>query len=623
MVAHLYYYDILDIILICHFKEDKLLQTNKMYLEVKMKKRMKKHSSIKTIGNKMIFVTTLLLIVPLLTTGIISYTIAKSELDKKGQILLKNSVRHAIDLIEIKQKEVELGLLPLEEAMEDVKVNLIGPKQSDGTRIINNDINLGKNGYFMVIDENGVELAHPNIEGQNLLEEVDKSGKGYKFVIDQINTAKEGGGFTYYTWNLPNSSDLEEKITYQEYDDGWGWIVVAGSYLSDYNEGTNYILEVLIYIAIASTLLGMVIILLFSKHISRPISIIKGNLEELSRGNLTLKEIHIKNQDETGILANSFNAMLANLQTLIKTIHESARMVREYASLLSSNTGTTLEAINEVAVAMQDVSNAVTIEASNTDRAVEEIDKLANNINSLSETANTMYQTAHETQELNDNGLLTVDKLMDITHKNNLTSQEISDVIYKVSDSTEKINLITQTITQIASQTNLLALNASIEAARAGEAGKGFSVVAEEIRKLAEQSSHAVDEIKEIINGIQMYSDTSVKTMEIVKDGTREQNDAVIKTKESFVKISNSLKSLGLLVDKVDLSSKNMNEGKEQIVSLIKTISTTTEEINAQAEEVTASTEEEVSQVQEISGHADKLKQLAKNLTDTIKQFQI
>ena len=623
MVAHLYYYDILDIILICHFKEDKLLQTNKMYLEVKMKKRMKKHSSIKTIGNKMIFVTTLLLIVPLLTTGIISYTIAKSELDKKGQILLKNSVRHAIDLIEIKQKEVELGLLPLEEAMEDVKVNLIGPKQSDGTRIINNDINLGKNGYFMVIDENGVELAHPNIEGQNLLEEVDKSGKGYKFVIDQINTAKEGGGFTYYTWNLPNSSDLEEKITYQEYDEGWGWIVVAGSYLNDYNEGANYILEVLIYIAIASTLLGMVIILLFSKHISRPISIIKGNLEELSRGNLTLKEIHIKNQDETGILANSFNAMLANLQTLIKTIHESARMVREYASLLSSNTGTTLEAINEVAVAMQDVSNAVTIEASNTDRAVEEIDKLANNINSLSETANTMYQTAHETQELNDNGLLTVDKLMDITHKNNLTSQEISDVIYKVSDSTQKINLITQTITQIASQTNLLALNASIEAARAGEAGKGFSVVAEEIRKLAEQSSHAVDEIKEIINGIQMYSDTSVKTMEIVKDGTREQNDAVIKTKESFVKISNSLKSLGLLVDKVDLSSKNMNEGKEQIVSLIKTISTTTEEINAQAEEVTASTEEEVSQVQEISGHADKLKQLAKNLTDTIKQFQI
>lgn len=588
-----------------------------------MNKRKKKQGFRMTIGNKMILVTSLLLIVPLFVTGIFSYTIAKSELDKKGQILLKNSVRQANSLIEAKQREVELGIVTLEDAMEEVKETLVGPKQSDGSRKINNGVDLGKNGYFMIYNMDGVLLAHPSIEGQNLFEEVDKSNKEYKFVQDQIKTANEGGGFTYYTWTLPTSQELGEKITYQEYNDNWGWVIVAGSYLSDYNEGAYFIMEILIYISVLSVILGMIVILLFSKHISRPIRVINGSLEELAKGDLTLEELKIKNRDELGNLSSSFNTMLSNLKVLIKTIHESSGSVSEYATLLSANTNTTLEAINEVAVAIQDVTTSVTIEATSTERAVDEISELANRIKSVSDSAHKIHETAGVTNKLNEDGLHTVELLMDITNINNATSSEISDVIYKVSESTEKINIITQTITQISKQTNLLALNASIEAARAGEAGKGFSVVAEEIRKLAEQSSSAVEEIKGIIQAIQMYSDTSVKTMETVKKGTSDQNDAVIKTKEAFVHISDALKNLNVLVDRIDLDSKNMNDRKEEIVSLIKNISTTTEEITAQAEEVSASTEEEVSQVQEIASHSERLKKLAINLADTIKQFKL
>jgi methyl-accepting chemotaxis protein len=587
---------------------------------MKQKKKLVKGSSIRF---KLILITSIILIVPLLNAGFVSFTIAKQELNQKGEIILKNAVKQAMYLIDAKQAEIEKGTITLEEAQESVKTYLLGPMDGEGKRAINKNIDLGRNGYFVVYDDTGLEVMHPSLEGQNVWDVEDKSGNGFKFVREQIHIASNGGGFVHYTWTLPNSDQFGEKISYQEKDPHWGWIVSAGSYMSDYNEGANSMLQVVLIIVFVSIVIGLAIIFIFASRIVAPIRKISTNLDEVSKGNLKIDEIKINSKDETEVLAASFNIMLRNMKTLIGTMKDSSTTVVQFSKSLANITDETSRAISEVATTIQEVAQAVGDEAANTENAVGRVNILAKSIETVTNSAQVMDHIADETGELSDKGIKAVETLIQTTEKNNTTTAEISDVITKVGESSKKINVITETITGISEQTNLLALNASIEAARAGEAGRGFAVVADEIRKLAEQSGKAVQEIKEIINEIHRYSNTSVETMELVKQVTKEQNAAVEDTKQAFTDISNIIKDLILRVDEINKESTSMSERKNEIVDIMSNISASTQETSAATEEVSASSEEQLAQMEEVLNHANELKSLSENLNQAVDQFII
>ncbi|MDF2548501.1 MAG: mcpC1 [Anaerosolibacter sp.] len=588
-----------------------------------MKTKKIKLNLTNSIRTKLIAMTSLLLILPLLVAGLVSYRISTTELNKKGEVILKNSVKQALQLIDAKQQEVNMGTITLAEAQEDVKIYLLGKMDSEGKRQINKNINLGEHGYFVVYDESGLEVAHPSLEGKNVWDVEDKSGSGFKLVQEQIKSAKSGGGFVYYTWTLPNSDQVGEKISYQEKDPHWGWIVSAGSYMQDYNQGSYAILKLLLFILIGSTILGGVAIILFSRHISVPIQMIRNHLEEVSKGNLRIMELNISNNDETGMLADSFNVMLKNMKQLISTMKDSSTTVMKFSESLATITEETSRAINEVATTIQEVAQAVGEEASSTENAVHRVDILADNIETVAHSALHMDQVATETDQLSTKGLRAVETLIDTTKKNNTATDTISDVIHKVSESSNKINIITETITQISQQTNLLALNASIEAARAGDAGRGFAVVADEIRKLAEQSEKAVNEIKDIIGDIHKHSRSSVETMELVKSVSREQNIAVDDTKNAFREISTALNTLIVSVNEISKESLSMRNMKDEIVGIMENISASTQQTSAATEEVSASSEEQLAAVEEVSSHAHELKTLSAQLERVVEQFKI
>ncbi len=577
----------------------------------------------KSIGSKLIAVTTMLLIVPLLVVGILSHQIAKSELDKKGQVILKNGVKQALAIIDLKQKEVENGYLTLEEAQEQVKTYLIGEMGSDGKRAITNNLDLGKNGYFIVYDEAGTEVAHPTLEGKNVWDSEDLSGNGYLLAQEQIKAAQNGGGFVYYTWNLPNSERLGQKITYQEKDPNWNWIVIAGSYMEDYNEGSNEILKILIPVIAVTTLIGLAVIILFTKHITKPIKQIKNNLDEVSKGNLLVSRLNISNKDETGMLADSFNTMLGNMKGILGTVKKSADTVMSYSNSLAKITDETSIAINEVATSIQEIAQAVGDEASNSEDAVVKIESLSNNIEAVAKSAEDMSRLATKTNELSDIGLHAVEKLIQNTEINNETVSKISDIINKVSESSQNINIITDTITQISQQTNLLSLNASIEAARAGEAGKGFAVVADEIRKLAEQSNESVNQIKNIINEIQSYSQSSVEAVENIKEVSKEQTSSVEETQNAFTNISKSVKELFQSVSQINDGSNYIRNSKNDIIDIIGNISDSVQQTSAVTEEVSASSEEQLAEMEEVASHSNELKALATTLQEEVDKFKL
>lgn len=572
---------------------------------------------------KLIVTASALLIIPLLLTGVLSYYISRNELDKQSEVILKNSVRQAMMLIQAKQKEVFKGILSAKDAQEEVKKHLLGLMDKDGKRAINKDIDLGENGYFLIYGEKGLLIAHPFLEGQNLWDEDDKNRSGFKFSQEQIKVAMGGGGFVEYSWKLPNSEEVDKKITYQEYDPGWGWIVSAGSYVQDYNKGSKKILQLLLIITAISTTIGFVTIMIVARKITLPIQRIAGNLEEVSKGNLHIEELDIVNQDETGTLAQAFNTMLRNMRQVISTMKGSSVTVMKFSDNLAIITDETARAVNEVATTVQEVARAVEEEATSTERAVSKVEVLADNIEVVTESAIKMSGIMGETTELSDRGLQAMDILLETTEKNNRATEQINGVILKVGESSNKIHVITEAITQIAQQTNLLALNASIEAARAGDVGRGFAVVADEIRKLAEQSERAVKEIKSIIGEIQRYSHSSVETMDKVKAVSVEQNMAVADTKKVFNEIASAIKNLMASVEEISTESMSMKAMKDEIVAIMESIAASTQQTSAATEEVSASSQEQLAAIEEVSRHAHELQTLSAQLEAVVEQFKI
>lgn len=575
-----------------------------------------------TIQLKLVIISSLLLTIPLALTGAFSYTTAKSELDKKGEVILKNSVEQALQLIDAKQAEVERGTLTLEEAQEQVKVALLGEKDAEGKRPINSSVDLGENGYFVVYDAQGNEVAHPSLEGQNVWDVEDKSGDGTKFVQEQINTGVNGGGYVTYTWNLPGSEATALKISYQKQEADWGWIVSAGSYAMDYNAGASTILNTLVIVLIISLVIGLAVIFLFARHIATPIRRISGSLEQVSNGNLNIAALSVRNRDETGLLGNSFNIMLHNMQELIGALKKSSGTVLRFSDSLAGITDETSKAINEVAVTIQEVASAVSDEASSVADTVNKVDELANNIESVSESTEQMNLTTQRTEELRESGLAAVGTLAESMNKTDSAIHEIDEVINKVMASANNINSVTEAIIQISEQTNLLALNASIEAARAGDAGRGFAVVAEEIRKLAEQSASEVGEINGAIQEIHTYADSSVKTMASVLKVIEEQSLAVDNTKEIFLNIAEEIRSLIDRVSSITEDSRQMRRMKDEIVGNMESISASTEETSAATEEVSATSQEQLASMEEVASHTKELKELAQQLEEIVQRFK-
>ena len=270
---------------------------------------MKKISINFKLKSKILLFVTLLLLVSVVLMGGSSYFISKNELDAQGQTILKNGVKMAIKLIDAKNEEVKKGSITLEEAQEQVKVYLLGKKNSDGTRTLDKDINLGSNGYFIVYDKEGLEVGLILHLKSKVWTTTDKSSKKFLLVQDQISKGINGGGFTNYLWTLPNSKTLDYKVTYSQLDSNWGWVVVAGSYMKDFNSGANKILGVLAIIFIIIIILGFVISLIFANSITTPIKKILNAMKSVENGDLNTK-VSITSKNEIGDMANGFNSMV-------------------------------------------------------------------------------------------------------------------------------------------------------------------------------------------------------------------------------------------------------------------------------------------------------------------------
>ncbi|MFV0465527.1 MAG: EAL domain-containing protein [Lachnospiraceae bacterium] len=255
----------------------------------------------------------ILLFLSTVIVGMTGFLTAKNALDMRGKQILQNGVMQSIDMIQSYYEQVQNGYLTKEDAQEQVKIALMGEKNPDGTRSTVNEIDLGENGYFIIYDSLGNEIMHPNLEGQNVYHVIDMKD-GTRFIVqEQIEFAKNDGGFLIYNWNLPNSSKIEEKISYGEYFPEWDWIVVATAYTKEFNKDASSILISTITVTLALAIILTIMINHFVSMITDPIRKVLDGMSNLELGNYKTIE-QIKSDSETARLVNGYNNMIQYLK---------------------------------------------------------------------------------------------------------------------------------------------------------------------------------------------------------------------------------------------------------------------------------------------------------------------
>ncbi|MEK4170571.1 methyl-accepting chemotaxis protein [Lysinibacillus sp. FSL L8-0312] len=570
---------------------------------------------------KLIVITLSLLFIPSLIIGVSSYYSAKEHLDDMGEKMLKNNVEMALQLIDAMNYAVQTGEISLEDAQEKVKQHLIGDLHSDGTRKITTHVDLGEDGYFAIYGLDGQRIAHPFSEGKNAWESVDSNG--IYMIQDMIKAAEKGGDFTYYARALPNQPDTEEdKIAYSALDPNWGWVVSASSFMASFNHGVQLIQHTIMVTLASSVVIGLIVIFLFSRHLAIPVQMVTDSVQKIANQDLTFKHLKVQNKDELGHLATGINTMTTNLRGMIESVSSSAEHVAATSEQLTASSEQTSMASDEITKAIQEISTGQEKQLAGMEEANHSVLQISSSITEITKNIKELSDLSIETSKVSLYGneviTQTVEQMNQINRQNIVTTEAMQLLESKSQEIGEIINVITS----IAAQTNLLALNAAIEAARAGEQGKGFAVVADEVRKLAEESGNAANNISALIGDIQMNTQNTVQTVNEGKMVVEKGIDHVANAGKTFEEIAFDVDLINNKLASVSTEIQDISANTDILVNEIWKVKDVSNQSSSYTQQVVAAAEEQSATMIEMTFASRSLAEMSQELQNLVSNFK-
>ncbi|AFQ44139.1 methyl-accepting chemotaxis protein [Desulfosporosinus meridiei] len=475
-------------------------------------------------------------------------------------------------------------------------------------------LNLNGEGNALLVDKKGFLLAYPDVDAvsTNIFE--NPKLKDMSVILKDVLGEKLGiKNYTYQGQDMLLVYDIVPST---------GWTLAISIPVDVINKPLADLRLLFSMLTFGLVLLVVGVTFLMARKITRPLETLNNKAKSVAEGDLTV-EIEVVGKDESSQLADTFNVMVKNFKVILVGIVNNSQQLAASAEELTASADSVSASTEQMASSVQEVSDGVNNKLSGVEATAGSAKQVSMHMEKITRDIQKVTEGSLRTSEIAASGDNVVKKAINQMQSIGTKVNEASKVVNELGGKSDEIGQIVSLITNIASQTNLLALNAAIEAARAGEQGRGFAVVADEVRKLAEQSSDAAGKIRSLVDEIQHETTNAVQTMH---DGSLAVNEGISMVNsagEAFKDIVQGVNDFSLLTKTVVDVVREVSTSTEAIVNSVMEVANIPKEIASNLEGVVAGAEEQSFSMEEIRRASSELAKMAMEFQTSVAMFKL
>ncbi|WP_346355985.1 methyl-accepting chemotaxis protein [Azotosporobacter soli] len=471
-------------------------------------------------------------------------------------------------------------------------------------------IKIGQKGYVEIVDNKSILLAYPDSERVMKRDSIDK--------LDYARKLTEGKS----GWSEGDSSRGDKTLASYAAIKSLGWGVIAHEPSSEITAAALASVKALAIVLLLCSILAIITALYIAKGIAEPMQKVVGVVEKIAAGDLAV-DLKARGVQEVNQLVDGINHMTQSLRDIIRHTTGVSESVAAASEELAASAAEVGKASEEVAQTIQHVATGANDQVNLSERSSRVMQEMLTSISDTVSAAGRVAAVSKQSEQAAESGISRIEQAVNLMQAIHSDVDSTAKMIHALGEKSRQIGQIVEVITNIAGQTNLLALNAAIEAARAGEQGRGFAVVADEVRKLAEQSEEAAKEIAQIIGAIQSETVQSVNAMDRGNKQVAQGVEVVASSGEAFNEIYQAIKQMGSEVQAIVGLMERQQHSSAEVERSFGGIADSARLNAASSQEVAAASEEQSAAVHDIVQAVDNVAQMAESMQVSVNRFKL